>query len=71
MANGSFVYIAKNCPADGLWTWIDTGAHANLAPDKWQNGTSLNDSISAWSIGHAGERAPTDPLHGSRPAGGC
>jgi hypothetical protein len=67
---GVFAYVAKNCPADSQWTWISPGGVApNLANNKWPDGTSMNDSISAWAI--TTNPKATFPAHGSRTAGGC
>lgn len=66
----TFGYIAKNCPADSQWTYINTqGTAPNLANNKWPNQTGMNDSISAYAIG--GGTRPTFPAHGSRISGGC
>jgi len=59
-------WIGKDCPVGSDYTWIGTGASVpNLANDTWPDGTSLNDSISAWGI------SGNIPAHGSRTAGGC
>jgi hypothetical protein len=59
-------WIGKDCPVGSDYTWIGSGASVpNLANDTWQDGTSLNDSISAWGI------SGSTPAHGSRTAGGC
>jgi Peptidase inhibitor family I36 len=69
---GQYAYVAKDCPAGSEWTWIDRqGKNSNLANAKWPNGTSMNDSISAYAIGVAGKRSPSFPAHGSRIDGGC
>lgn len=71
-AYGQFAYLAKNCPADSQWTWIDLQAKVpNLANAKWPNGTSMNDSISAYTIGPRNQMSPAFPPHGSRVSGGC
>jgi hypothetical protein len=70
--NSSYVFVAKNCPADSEWTWIGTADGApNLADNKWPDGTGMNDSISAYGIGTPGEPHPNFPDHGSRMLGGC
>jgi hypothetical protein len=59
-------WFDKDCPASGQYTWVGTLQKApNLANNKWPNGSSMNDSISAWGLDS------TVPAHGSRPAGGC
>jgi hypothetical protein len=68
----SYAFVAKDCPADSQWTWIDTaGGAPNLANNKWPNETSMNDSISAYGLGGVGEPNPNFPDHGSRLLGGC
>src|SRR5262249_48492743 len=62
-------WVAKNCVADAQNTRIAEGATAadpdnNNGPD----GSSMNDSISAW--GQTPQSAGA-PAHGSRTAGGC
>jgi len=59
-------WVDKDCPAGGQYTYVGSNATApNLANNKWPNGSSMNDSISAWGIGSS------LPGHGSRTAGGC
>lgn len=71
-AYGEFAYVAKDCPADSQWTWIDLqGKVSNLANAEWPNLTSMNDSISAWAEGVTGQSSPAFPAHGSRVDGGC
>jgi hypothetical protein len=66
-----YSFIAKNCPADSLWTWLGFAAqNSNLANAKWQNGTTINDSISAIAIGGSGHDN-SFPNHGDRTHGGC
>ena len=68
----SWGFVAKNCLADSEWTWIGVASGAtNLANNKWPDGTSMNDSISAFGIGGLGEPHPNNPDHGSRMLGGC
>jgi hypothetical protein len=63
---GSKAWFDKDCVAGGNYTWVGYRQTApNLANNKWPNGTSMNDSISAWAVGS------NYPAHGSRPAGGC
>lgn len=65
-------YIAKNCPADSQWTWFGNGAsNSNLAYAKWPNGTSINDSISAYAINSYNDVDIDFPAHGDRTHGGC
>jgi hypothetical protein len=60
-------WVDKDCVAGGNYTWLGSGAEAiNLSSNKWPDGSSMNDSISAWAIGGS-----TVPHHGSRTAGGC
>jgi hypothetical protein len=64
----SRAWFDKDCLAGGNDTWIGSLQKApNLANNKWPDGTSMNDSISAWAV-VAGTGAPA---HGSRTAGGC
>lgn len=66
-----YAYIAKDCPAASDWTWIDAGSlNSNLAGSKWQDGSSINDSITAFGEGTAGAGV-SEPAHGSRTNGGC
>jgi len=66
-----YAYIAKDCLADSLWTYITYGNfNPNLAPNKWQDGSSINDSISSFAIGASGQGV-SFPAHGSRTEGGC
>lgn len=59
-------WVDKDCLAGGQDTWVGSNASApNLANNKWPNGTSMNDSISAWGL------STGVPAHGSRTAGGC
>ncbi len=59
-------WFNKDCLAGSQYTWVGSGASANnLANNLWPNGTSMNDSISAWAI------STNYPAHGSRTAGGC
>jgi hypothetical protein len=68
----AYAYIAKDCPAASDWTWIDAGSlNSNLAGSKWQDGSSINDSITAVGEGAVGQAEPTEPAHGSRTNGGC
>jgi hypothetical protein len=70
--SGLYAYVAKDCPADSQWTWIDgQGKNSNLANAEWPNLTSMNDSISAYAIGVTGQTSPAFPAHGSRVDGGC
>lgn len=70
--HSQFAYVAKNCPADSQWTWLDQGYGApNLANNKWPDQSSMNDSISAWAFGPGGQPSPAFPPHGSRMFGGC
>jgi Peptidase inhibitor family I36 len=70
--NQANAYIAKNCPADSQWTWIPiSNSNSNLSGSKWQNGTSINDSISAIALGAFGTSKVSDPSPGSRTNGGC
>jgi hypothetical protein len=57
-------WVAKDCPAGSDYTWF-AGSVENLANSKWQDGSSLNDSISAWGI------SASTPKPGSRMNGGC
>ena len=67
----AYAYIAKNCLADSQWTYIiGANYNPNLAPNKWPNGSSINDSISAFAIGVPGQGV-SFPAHGSRTEGGC
>jgi hypothetical protein len=64
-------WFNKDCPAGSNFTWIGSEQEApNLANNKWPDGTSMNDSISAWGLGR-GTGGDQVPAHGSRPAGGC
>ncbi len=66
-----YAYIAKNCLADSQWTYIIYGNYnPNLAPNRWPNGSGINDSISAYAIGAPGQGV-SFPAHGSRTEGGC
>lgn len=68
----SWGFIAKNCPADGEWTWVGAGSsNTNLAGSEWPDLSNMNDSISAFGIGTQGEPHPNFPDHGSRINGGC
>lgn len=59
-------WVDKACPAGSEYTWVGSGSSApNLANNQWPNGTTMNDSISAWGIGSS------RPAPGSRTAGGC
>ena len=67
----AYAYIAKNCLAGSQWTYItESNYNPNLAPNKWQDGSSINDSISAYAIGATGQGV-SFPAHGSRTEGGC
>jgi len=67
----SYAYIAKNCLADSQWTYITAGHYnPDVVPNKWPNGTGINDSISAYAIGAKGQGV-SFPAHGSRTEGGC
>jgi hypothetical protein len=67
----AYTYIAKDCLADSQWTYIGGGNYnPNLAPNKWPDGSGINDSISAFAIGVAGQGV-SFPAHGSRTEGGC
>jgi Peptidase inhibitor family I36 len=60
-------WVDKDCPAGGQYTWIGNGSQApNLANNKWPNGTTMNDSISAFGLDDN-----SVPAHGSRTGGGC
>jgi len=62
----NYAWIGKDCPVGSDYTWIASGASViNLANDKWPDGSTLNDSISAWGI------SGSTPGHGSRTAAGC
>jgi len=59
-------WVDKDCPAGGNYTWIGASQSApDLTKNKWPDGSTMNDSISAWGISSG------VPAHGSRTAGGC
>jgi hypothetical protein len=59
-------WIGKDCPVGSDNTYIGMGESVeNLASDKWQDETSLNDSVSAIALNSS------TPPHGSRMEGGC
>lgn len=67
---GIYAYIAKSCPVGSDWTWIGVAtANSNLAGSSWQDGSSINDSISAFGLGDV-DRVK-EPARGSRTEGGC
>lgn len=45
-------YLAKNCPADNqTYAWAGGARPADLSNWSWPNGTSMNDSASAFALG--------------------